>query len=135
MKDLKNIPVFITLYFLILIPANLIPMIAAYGLNNIMITLNTIFMVGFFNIYTFLAYAALSAFSAGAVSYLLKNIKTSIIASIIIILVINSCSFIIDQSFQFPLTARLAVTLIIVSSTLFGSYCEKLFTCYNSLFK
>ncbi|WEU40360.1 MAG: hypothetical protein OdinLCB4_000040 [Candidatus Odinarchaeum yellowstonii] len=134
-KKLENIIIFLSIYFLILIPLNLIPMIAAYGLKDIETTLNTILMIGSFNIYTFIAYSIVSGFSAGTASYLIRDGETSITASTIIVIIISSCSIILDTSLQFPLLARITIISIIVCATLIGLFCNKFFADYNKLFK
>lgn len=133
-QNLKDICIFIIIYFLILVPVNLVPIIAAYGYSSIIISINTILMIDSFNIYTFTTYAIVSALSAGVVSFLLKKTKTSIISSFIIIAIITSLSFILDNSLQFPLIAKIVIISTIIISTIFGSFCNKLFDSYNSFF-
>ncbi len=133
-KDVKNIVYFITIYFLILIPLNFVPMIAAYGLEHLILSLNTMIMIEPFNIYTFITYCTASALSAGVAGYLLKTGKTAVEASIIIVTTIMICGVFLNGWLQFPLTAKLAVISIIFASALFGSHCHRLLENYNNFF-
>lgn len=109
--------------------------VAAYGYNGFLIGMKTIFMIGLINIYKQISYGVTAAISSFIASFILKNIRLSVISSAIISILTASLGIFLSEAPEWYLAAKIVIIIIVFSAALLGSFSDKIFDTYNKIFQ